>query len=121
MADRRTDMFQRHSGGVTCWFPHKQQLCLPVRVRSSARPHQQPARPALEEPIYNLERLLCIPREDRLVWAAPDFNLASQLQFPNPSSRLSVTAAAFTFAARQQASVRPLPFPAGQHRVYVPS
>lgn len=44
----------------------------------------------LKEAIYNSQRLLCIPREDCLVWAAPDFNLASQLQFPNLSLRLSV-------------------------------
>lgn len=90
---RHTDVFQRTSGSVTCRFSHINSTsvflwgCVCLGGSRSSAPT---ACLTLQEPIYNLEHLLCIPREDCLVWAAPDFNLASQIQFPNLSSRLSV-------------------------------
>lgn len=94
--------FKTKSGSAWCKIPR-----MPL---GGVGPRRLPAAGlALEEPIYNLEHLLRIPREDGVVWAAPRFNLASQLTLPDQSWRLSASAAAFTFAARQRASVRPLP------------
>lgn len=110
---RYAGKFQRDCGSVTCGLSHtnRNSVCLRgcVRLRGSA----PAACLSLKEPIYNSQHLLCIPREDCLVWAAPDFNLASQLQFPNLTLRLSVpvcrSRADFTFAC-QRASATPLPF-----------
>lgn len=73
----------------------------------------------LKEPIYNLEHLLCIPREDCLVWAAPDFNLASRLQFPNLSLRLSVRGLRSSCLSASLCKAADLS--AGQQWVYLPS
>lgn len=105
MIRRHPDVFQRNP--VTCWFS-----CINSTSFFFGSPRSAPAAClTLKESIYNSEHLLRIPREERLVWAAPDLNLASQLQFPNLSSRLSERErAAFTFAACQRASVRPPAF-----------
>lgn len=61
--------YGRHSGAITCRFPHanSSSVCRRGRVHLVD---------ASEEPIYNLERLLCIPLEGCLVWAAPIVSLA---------------------------------------------